>query len=67
MYAVWVRAPAAAENAKGKARTAYKDFLNLWKNADPDRKSVNQIEALAVFGQDRSEHACDNVSQFLGR
>ena len=29
-----------------------------------DRKGVNQIEALAVLGQDRSEHAGDNVSKF---
>jgi hypothetical protein len=27
-----------------------------------DSKSVNQIEALAVLGQDRREHAGNNVS-----
>ena len=31
-----------------------------------DSKSVNQIEALAVFGQDRSEHPWNNVSKSLG-
>jgi hypothetical protein len=27
---------AAAESAKAQARTAYRDFLALWKDADPD-------------------------------
>jgi serine/threonine protein kinase/Flp pilus assembly protein TadD len=27
---------AAADNAKAQARTAYQDFLTLWKDADPD-------------------------------
>jgi hypothetical protein len=27
-------------------------------------KSINQVETLAVLGQDRSEHAWDNVSKF---
>ena len=29
-----------------------------------DGKSINQIEALAVLGQNGSEHAWDNVSKF---
>ena len=29
-----------------------------------DRECINQIEALGVLGQDRSEHAGDNVSKF---
>jgi hypothetical protein len=36
---------AAAENAKGKARAAYQDFLNLWKDADPDIPILRQAKA----------------------
>jgi len=27
-----------------------------------DRECINQVEALGVLGQDRSEHACNNVT-----
>jgi hypothetical protein len=30
---------------KDKARTAYKDFLTLWKDADPDIPVLNQAKA----------------------
>jgi hypothetical protein len=36
---------AAAENAKAKARAAYQDFLNLWKDADPDVPILQQAKA----------------------
>jgi len=29
-----------------------------------DREQVDQVEAFGVLGQQRSEHACDNVSEF---
>jgi tetratricopeptide (TPR) repeat protein len=37
-----------AENAKGLARAAYQDFLNLWKDADPD---------IPIFRQAKAEYA----------
>lgn len=36
---------AAAENAKAQARAAYQDFLNLWKDADPDIPILKQAKA----------------------
>jgi len=36
---------AAAEDAKGKARAAYQDFLTLWKYADPDIPILKQAKA----------------------
>jgi hypothetical protein len=30
---------------KAKARTAYQDFLALWKNADPDLPILQQAKA----------------------
>jgi tetratricopeptide (TPR) repeat protein len=36
---------AAAENAKAQARAAYQDFLNLWKDADPDIPILRQAKA----------------------
>jgi eukaryotic-like serine/threonine-protein kinase len=36
---------AAAENAKAQARAAYQDFLNLWKDADPDVPILKQAKA----------------------
>ena len=35
----------AAENANAKARAAYQDFLNLWKDADPDMPILKQTKA----------------------
>jgi eukaryotic-like serine/threonine-protein kinase len=36
---------AAAEAARGKARSAYQDFLTLWKDADPDIPILKQAKA----------------------
>jgi eukaryotic-like serine/threonine-protein kinase len=36
---------AGAEAARGKARTAYQDFLTLWKDADPDIPILKQAKA----------------------
>ena len=36
---------AAAEECQGKARAAYQDFLNLWKDADPDIPILRQAKA----------------------
>jgi eukaryotic-like serine/threonine-protein kinase len=38
-------ASTAAEAARAKARTAYQDFLTLWKDADPDIPILKQAEA----------------------
>jgi serine/threonine protein kinase/Flp pilus assembly protein TadD len=35
---------AAAEDARTKARAAYQDFLNLWKDADPDIPILKQAK-----------------------
>jgi eukaryotic-like serine/threonine-protein kinase len=36
---------AAAEDSKAKARAAYQNFLNLWKDADPDVPILKQAKA----------------------
>jgi serine/threonine protein kinase/Flp pilus assembly protein TadD len=36
---------AEADGARAKARTAYKDFLTLWKNADPDIPILKEAKA----------------------
>jgi hypothetical protein len=36
---------AGTEDARGKARTAYQDFLTLWKDADPDIPILKQAKA----------------------
>ena len=36
---------AEADGARAKARTAYKDFLTLWKDADPDIPILKQAKA----------------------
>jgi hypothetical protein len=35
----------AATEEKEKARTAYQDFLGLWKDADPDIPILKQAKA----------------------
>jgi eukaryotic-like serine/threonine-protein kinase len=37
--------PAGAETARAKARTAYQDFLTLWKDADPDIPILKQAKS----------------------
>jgi serine/threonine protein kinase/tetratricopeptide (TPR) repeat protein len=37
--------PTAESAAKSKARAAYQDFLNLWKDADPDVPILQQAKA----------------------
>jgi len=34
----------AEEDAKAKARTAYQDFLTLWKDADPEISVLRQAK-----------------------
>jgi hypothetical protein len=36
---------AGAEAARGKARTAFQDFLTLWEDADPDVPILKQAKA----------------------
>ena len=36
---------AEADSARAKARTAYSDFLTLWKDADPDIPLLRQAKA----------------------
>jgi eukaryotic-like serine/threonine-protein kinase len=36
---------AEAESARAKARSAYLDFLTLWKDADPDIPILKQAKA----------------------
>jgi tetratricopeptide (TPR) repeat protein len=36
---------ATADAARGRARAAYKDFLSLWKDADPDIPILQQAKA----------------------
>jgi len=38
-------AGAGAEAVRGKARSAYQDFLTLWKNADPDIPILKEAKA----------------------
>ena len=35
----------ALQDDKAKARTAYRDFLTLWKDADPDTPIFEQAKA----------------------
>jgi hypothetical protein len=35
----------SGDNAKAKAKTAYQDFLTLWKDADPDIPILKQANA----------------------
>jgi hypothetical protein len=37
--------PAVANASRAKGRTAYQDFLNLWKNADPNVPILKQAKA----------------------
>jgi hypothetical protein len=37
--------PAKDPTARDKARTAYRDFLTLWKDADPDVPLYQQAKA----------------------
>ncbi len=37
--------PADADAARFRARAAYKDFLTLWKDADPDIPILKQAKA----------------------
>jgi hypothetical protein len=34
-----------AENARVRARAAYKDFLTVWKDADPDIPVIKEAKA----------------------
>jgi hypothetical protein len=43
-YLGLARASALAGN-QAKAKTAYQDFLTLWKNADPDIPVLQQAKA----------------------
>ena len=36
---------ASADNAKAQARTAYRDFLALWKDADPEIPILREAKA----------------------
>ena len=40
-----IRQGVAADAARAKARTAYQDFLTLWKDADPDVPILKEAKA----------------------
>ena len=42
---MWARAPYALSGDTAKARTAYQEFLTLWKDADPDIPILKEAKA----------------------